>query len=115
MTKEELYQLEEKLKERGYRRHPSINSADYALFKSFGESKHEGDRPNYLIFFNVYDFTKYNHSPHNPYSCSPSVMLSRTIDERFDLQMSTTYCNDIDKVESLAEKFLEWAEQNIEV
>ena len=42
-------------------------------------------------------------------------MLSRTIDERFDLQMSTTYCNDIDKVESLAEKFLEWAEQNIEV
>ena len=37
MTKEELYQLEGKLKERGYRRHPSINSADYALFKSFGE------------------------------------------------------------------------------
>jgi hypothetical protein len=115
MTKEELYQLEEKLKERGYCRHPSINSADYALFKTFGESKHEGGRPNYLIFFNIYDFTKYNHSPHNPYSCSPSVMLSRTIDERFDLQMSTTYCNDIDKVESLAEKFLKWAEQNIEV
>lgn len=115
MTKEELYKLEENLKERGYHKQASINSADYAWMKSVGESKYEEGRCNYIVVFSIYDFTKYNHSTSNTHACVPSIMLSRTIDERFDLDISTTYCNDIDKVESLAERFLEWAEQNIEI
>ena len=115
MTKEELCKLEERLKERGYYRQASINSADYAWMKSVGESKYEEGRCNYIVVFSIYDFSKYNHSATNPHACVPSIMLSRTIDERFDLDISTTYCNDIDKVESLAERFFEWAEQNIEI
>ena len=115
MTKEELYKLEERLKERGYYKQASINSADYAWMKSVGESKYEEGRCNYIVVFSIYDYSKYNHSATNTHTCVPSIMLSRTIDERFDLDISTTYCNDIDKVESLAERFLEWAEQNIEI
>ena len=115
MTKEELYKLEERLKERGYYRQVSINSADYAWMKNIGESKYEEGRCNYIIVFSIYDFTIYNHSATNTHACVPSVMLSRTIDEMFHLHISTTYCNDIDKVESLAESFFEWAEQNIEL
>lgn len=120
MTKKELNEFESKLEKKGYKKYPSIREAKYAWYKSFGESDKEEDRSCYQIAFNIYDFSPYvgkdSNLKKNPYSCQPAILLSRTIDERVDIDLVTQcYKTDIDKVESLAEKFLEWAEQNIEL
>lgn len=116
MTKQELEQFEKQLKERGYKKHYSHNGADYAWMKSVGQSKYEENRCNYIIIFSIYDFTKYGHAANKPYSLQPSILLSRTIDERYDLEITSHNVRyDIDKVESLAESFYQWAEKEIEL
>ena len=116
MTKQELELFEKRLQERGYNKQSAHNRADYAWMKSVGQSKYEESRCNYIIIFSIYDFTKFNHAVNNPYSLQPSILLSRTIDERYDLEITSHNVRyDIDKVESLAESFLEWAEKNVEI
>ena len=120
MTKQELEQFEIKLQERGYKKYPSYNSAKYAWYKAFGESKIDEDRSCYQIGFSIYDYTPYidrdSSLAKNPYSCQPAILLSRTINERVDMDLVTQcYRTDIDKVESLAESFLQWAEKNVEI
>ena len=117
MNKEELNKLECELQERGYSKYPAPNNADYAWFKSFGQSEYSDGRSNYQIAFSIYDFSPYAYRDENlaknPYSCTPTILLSRTIDERYDLEMGTIDYKDIDKVEKLAESFLYWAKSNI--
>lgn len=99
----------------GYRKYPAFNNSDYAWYKSFGKSKYEERRVDYQIAFSIYDFSPYAYRDENlaknPYSCTPSVLLSRTIDERLDLELGTINYMDIEKVEKLAESFYEWAEK----
>lgn len=127
MTKKELETFELELSSRGYKKYPSYNGAKYAWFKSFGESEYEEDRSNYQIAFSVWDFSEYAHRDNclkeNPYSVSPEVLVSRTIDERVDLALSTTmvsdftkrenYATNITEVERLADSFFKWAENNV--
>lgn len=119
MTKKELDKFEKTLEGKGYKRYSPLNNAKYSWFKSFGESKYEEDRCNYQIAFHIYDFTPYIDRDPNlkkrPYSCQAGVLLSRTIDERVDVDLVTSTYKDIDKVEMFAEKFFEFAEQNIEL
>lgn len=116
MTKQELEQFENRLREMGYNKQASHRSAEYAWMKSVGQSKYEDNRCNYIIIFSIYDFTKYNHAASNPYTLQPSILLSRTIDERYDLDITSHDIRyDIDKVESLAESFYQWAEKEIEL
>lgn len=129
MTKQELETLELELSSKGYKKYPAYNDAKYAWFKSFGKSEYDEDRSNYQIAFSVWDFSKYadrdNRFMENPYSVSPEVLVSRTIDERVDLALSSTMMTDFDKdrsyatnimvIEKIADSFFKWAEQNIEI
>lgn len=122
MTKQELEQFEKELKEKGYRKYPPYNRADRCWFKSFGESKHEEGRCNYQIAFSIWNFGPYADRDENlrksPYSVSASILLSRCIDERVDVEVGSVndvkYKN-IDYIESLAESFYQWAEKEIEL
>ena len=122
MTKQELQTFEDRLQEMGYRKYPAtMNSADYAWFKSFGKSEHAENRSNYQIAFSIYDFSPYVNRVEslreNPYNCTPSMLLSRCIDERVDLEISSINIDktDIESIEKLAQSFYEWADKNIKL
>lgn len=123
MTREEYDKLVTELQRRGYRKYPSPRGSkdDWAWFKSFGESKHQEDRSNYQVCFDVTDFSPYaDRVPYlrdNPYGIEPSVRISRTTDERVDLHLSHTKVDDqnIDEIERLAESFFKWIEKEVEV
>lgn len=123
MTKEELETFEERLKENGYKKYNGYKESDYTYYKHFGRgnNKYDDDRSNYQIGFLVYDFSEYayrdNHLNDNPYSIQPIIMVSRVIDERVDLEVVSDDANkdDIERVESLAESFFKWVEQNITI
>lgn len=125
MTHEEYNKFCEDLKQRGYRKYSSPRYSrdrdDWAWFKSFGRSKHQEDRSNYHVCFDVVDFSPYasrdSFLRDNPYGIMPKVSISRTTDERVDLHLSHCGLEDteIDEYERLAESFYQWAEQNIKV
>ena len=123
MTHEEYNRFAEELQQRGYKKYPSPRGSkdDWAWFKSFGESKHQEDRSNYQICFDVTDFSPYaDREPSfrdNPYGIEPLVLISRTIDERVDLQLSYTKVkdNNIDEIERLAESFYKWVEKEVAI
>lgn len=122
MTKKELETFEERLKENGYKKYEGYKESDYTYYKSFGrgDNKYDEDRSNYQIGFLVYDFSEYayrdNHLNDNPYSIQPIIMVSRVIDERVDLDIVLDVNKDgIERVESLAESFFKWVEDNISI
>ena len=124
MTHEEYNRFAEELQQRGYKKYHSPRfrvDDDWAWFKSFGESKHQEDRSNYQICFDVINFTPYaDREPFfrdNPYGIEPLVLISRTVDERVDLHLSHTKVDDnnIDEIERLAESFYQWVEKEVEV
>ena len=123
MTHEEYNRFAEELQKRGYRKYPSprLRKDDWAWFKSFGESKHQEDRSNYQVCFDVVDFSPYANRDtflrENPYGIEPLVLISRTVDERVDLHLSHIKVDDtnIDEIERLAESFYNWVEKEIEV
>lgn len=123
MTHEEYDKFTEELQRRGYRKYPSprFREDDWAWYKSFGKSKHQEDRSNYQICFDVIDCSLYaDREPYlkeNPYGIEPLVLISRTIDERVDLHLSHTKVNDanIEEIERLAESFFKWVEKEVEV
>jgi hypothetical protein len=123
MTRKEYESFCDNLQKRGYRKYPSprFERGEFAWFKSFGESKFEEDRSNYQMCFDVFDFSEYAHrEPHfkeNPFSIEPQILVSRSVDERVDLNLSFTGYEDtdIDKMESLGDSFFKWVEDNIEI
>lgn len=122
MNKEELETFEERLKENGYKKYNGYKESDYTYYKSFGRgnNKYDEDRSNYIIGFLVYDFSEYahrdNHLKDNPYSIHPIIKVSRVIDEKVDLDVVLDVNKDgIERVESLAESFFKWVEDNISI
>lgn len=120
MTKQEFEAFEKELQDSGYRKYPAHNSADYAWYKSFGKSELERDRSNYKICFSVWEWLKNpncsrsgGYFKYNPYDISSTIMVSRCIDERTDLEVYHT--KDVEKIEQLAESFFKWVEENIEI
>lgn len=121
MTQEEFDKFEEEIRERGYRKYPSANNADFAYFKGFGESEYEEDRSNYQVCFDCYDFGKYaDREPlfkREPWGVAPMILISREVNERVDLNLSSATLMEkgIEYIEQLAESFYDWVEQNIEI
>lgn len=121
MTKKEYDKFIKQLEDKGYRKYPSIENADFAYFKSFGKSEYEEGRSNYQICFDVYDFGKYaDRDPffkREPLSVAPMILISREVNERVDLNLSSATLMDkgIDYIDELAESFYNWVEQNIEI
>ena len=114
MTREQLKKFEQKLESKGYKKYPSIHNADYAWYKGFHRGAYEEGRPAYQVCFNIYDWTPYKHRDpalNDKYSAAALVLVSRTIDERLDLDISLSA--NIDTIEVLAESFYQWVEQNV--
>lgn len=121
MTKEEWKAFEEKLKEAGYNEYEgSIDGyCDKYYCKSFGRgnNKYHDSRSNYMICVKMYDISKYEPNNKNPIGITPTVMVSRIIDERLDLDLNAIDVENtnIERVESLAESFFKWVEDNISI
>lgn len=120
MTTDEYDKFKTELEKRGYKRYPSINSADFAYFKSFGKSDHVGGRSNYQICFDVYDYSKYADKYldiiSRAYGVMPSALVSRTADERLDLTIKLIdEATEIDEIEQLAESFFQWVEKEMKI
>lgn len=119
MTKKDYDKLVAHLEGRGYKKYPSIREADYAYFKSFGKSEHEEGRSNYQIGFDCYNFGKYaDREPFfkkEPWSVAPMILVSREVNERVDLNLSTASLmkRGVEYIEQLGESFYKWCEQNI--
>ena len=122
MTHKEYNKLVTELQRRGYRKYPSPRGSkdDWAWYKSFGESKHQEGRSNYQVCFDVTDFSPYAYrEPYfhtKPYCIEPQILISRTINERIDLNLSYIKVDDtnIDEIERLAESFFKWIEKEVE-
>lgn len=121
MTQEEFDKFEEEIRERGYRKYPSANNADFAYFKGFGESEYEEDRSNYQVCFDCYDFGKYaDREPlfkREPWGVAPMILISREVNERVDLNLSSATLMEkgIEYIEQLAESFYKWVEENVKI
>ena len=118
MTQEEYNKLTEELQRRGYRKYfsPRGRKDDWAWLKSFGESKHQEDRSNYQICFDVTDFSSCAGRENISYGINSLILISRTVDERVDLHLSHIKVedNNIDEIERLAEAFFKWVEKEVE-
>ena len=110
MTKEELDKVEKQLTEHGYRKISGCkykNSDDYEYYKSFRDK----EDLKYQIFFEVWNFEKYQHGA--GYSVSVSVMPESVRDNvgRRDLQLFVDWSTDIERVEKAAEMFYDFVKQ----
>lgn len=110
MNKEEVIEFIEQLEKNRYKECSSHKTSDKTFYKTFGKSKYEEDRSNYQIIYHLWDLTKYGSK--YPLSFSTEVMVSRTINERIDLHLP---CIEIKQVETLADSFFKWVEENIKL
>ena len=110
MNKEEVNEFIEQLEKNRYKEYPSHKDSDKAFYKSFGKSKYKENRSNYQIAYHLWDLSKYGSE--YPLSFSAEVMVSRTVDERIDLHLP---CTEIKQVETLADSFFKWVEENIKL
>lgn len=110
MNKEEVTEFIEQLEKNRYKEYPSHKTSDKAFCKSFGKSKYEENRSNYQIIYHLWDLTRYGSKL--PLAFSAEVMVSREVNERIDLSLP---CTEIHQVETLAENFFKWVEENIQL
>lgn len=119
MTKEELIEFEKDLKQNGYNEYYFYNNADSNYFKSFGKNKnkYEEGRSLYQVAFSIYDYSKYNNInlKDNPVNIQPTIMISRTINERIDLEITLHNNVNIKRIEELAESLYKWVEIQIPI
>jgi hypothetical protein len=122
MTREEYSKFTKELENRGYRQYSSYNNADETWYKAFGKGNnpYDEDRSLYQIAFSIWDFSKYirrdEYIKENPYSGHSTIMVSRTIDERVDLELGHVESNDdVERVEKLGESFMSWVSDNIKI
>ena len=123
MTTQEYKSFVSKLEQQGYKEYPPHDTADKAFYKSFGKgnNKYDEDRSNYQVCYSLWDFSPYkdrdSNIAKNPYSFSVTILVSRVIDERLDLEVGG-YCIDItniDEVETFAENFFKWVDSNVKI
>ena len=124
MTEKQLKKFEAELEKRGYRRYPPLHNCARAWYKGFHKGAYEDGRSAYQICFEVWDWIQYaDRDPRcklNPYSISPSFLISRTVDERMDMEITSIgkkqfdTIETIDKIEKMGESLYQWAVENVE-
>jgi hypothetical protein len=119
-SEKEHKELVEKLQAMGYKEYTPHNNADKTWWKSFlrEENVWEDDRSCYQICWSIYDFHKFiaDRAPDlkdTPYGYGVCVMVSRTVNERADLQLNATYS--VEEVEGLGASFYQWVKENIKI
>lgn len=88
---------------------------DYAIAKGFhrNDNEWEEDRCAYQIVLNIYDYSDKNYPQLTPeqrdyVGIEIHIMVSRTSSERVDMVMSWHDGDNIEDIESVAEKFYQW-------
>lgn len=124
MNEKQLKKFEAELEKRGYRRYPPLHKCARAWYKGFHKSAYEDGRSAYQICFEVWNWIQYaDRDPmcaENPYSIGPQILISRTVDERMDMEITSIGKKEfdtiktIDKIEKMAESLYQWAVQNVE-
>lgn len=116
MNKKQFDELAEKLYARGYKRYNQHwHHEDYVIGKGFHKDDNlwEEDRSAYQIILSVYDYTDKNYpnltdEMRNHVGIEIHFDVSRTIDERIDMDMSWHDTDRIEEIERAAESFYEW-------
>lgn len=111
MTKKEYFILKENLLNNGYQKGSPMLNEDECYYKPVGRERnhYEEGRCLYQIFFHIWDFTKYT----DPlFGCEISVMVSRTVEDRVELNLSPDKIS-IPRIERQAEAFFQFTENEI--
>ena len=116
MKKKQFDDLSEMLYARGYKRYNQHwHHEDYVIGKGFHKDDNlwEEDRSAYQIILSVYDYTDKNYpnltdEMRNHVGIEIHFDVSRTIDERIDMDMSWHDTDRIEEIERAAESFYEW-------
>lgn len=121
MNKEKYRKVEKELLERGYRRYDqNWNLEDYVIGKGFHkeDNKFEEDRSAYQILLSIYDMSLHKEwwdrmSSETRQSVGITIRfgISRTVNERIDLEMSWHDDTKIEDVEEFAENFFKFIQQ----
>ena len=118
MNKEQYDKLEAELLNRGYKKYQQHwKNEDYGLGKGFrrDENKWDEDRAPYQILLHIYDYTihpeffdRIPKEQRNHVGIEVCVMVSRTIDERIDMEFAWHDDTTIERVEDIAKHFYRW-------
>lgn len=116
MKKKQFDDLSEMLYARGYKRYNQHwHHEDYVIGKGFHKDDNlwEEDRSAYQIILSVYDYTDKNYpnltdEMRDHVGVEIHFDVSRTIDERIDMDMSWHDTDRIEEIERAAESFYEW-------
>lgn len=124
MTEKQLKKFESELEKRGYKRYPPLNNCARAWYRGFHKGAYQDGRSAYQICFEIWDWTPYaDRDPRcktTPYSIGPQILISRTTDERMDMEITAIKderfdtIKTIDKIEEMGESLYQWAVQNVE-
>ena len=114
MKRKNLEKFEKTLEENEYKitnRH--LIDENYYWYKPFHKEDNvwEEDRAGYQIFFKIYDFSQFsypNSTLEDNIVISILIMVSRTVAERLDLEMSYDKNMNISDIENKAESFYKW-------
>ena len=113
MNTNEFTKLKQRLGVRGYRHCFSYHTnEDYSYAKSFGhgENQYDPNRCCYQIFYMVWDKRVYGA---DDVGVAVRISVSRTIDERIDLELLVDENTIIKDIENQAASFYDWCERNI--
>lgn len=118
MKKNEFYKLEAALIERGYRRDcHQWNHEDYVLAASFHREDNRWDenRAGCQVLLSVYDYTMHPEfgdrlptGHRDIVGIDVHIFVSRTIDERIELETNWADDMTIEEVECMADSFYRW-------
>lgn len=116
MTTEEYKKWEQEAIERGYKKYTTTSSTnDYSYFKTIGK---DGDRYKYMIEWRVWCWYKYTdrdpRCKEEPYSLEVNILPdSIKHDMRLDMLIGDPLKLGFDKVESIAEKYYQFIQEEV--
>ena len=107
MTKEQIIDFEEKLKESGYRKYTTCKVKQFDAFEYIKSFKDKKNNFLYQICFEFWDFTKYGDFHKGGWDISVTILPESCEDNvgRRDLALSVDWADDIKRVEYTAERF----------
>lgn len=123
MNKEQFDKFSKELTKNGYKRiDPTTNSRGEKIQTSLQpywwktvvyRPDSDGDNRSVVVVrYTEWDISRYNVHIEHRYSISPSILISRDTDERYDIDITVPRPS-IQELEEMAVKFFDFFEQNI--
>ena len=123
MNKEQFDKLSKELTKNGYKRiDPTTNSRGEKIETSqrpywwktvvYRPDSDGDNRSVVVVRYEEWDLSRYDLHIEHRYSISPSILISRNTDERYDIDITSPRPS-IQELEEMAIKFFDFFEQNI--